>query len=82
MDKLSILKLNIREEAYPMFSDEELQYFLEKNGGNVDKASHECLILKSENTGLEVSSLTTSDSSGYFKMLAARYVTTNTGLLT
>lgn len=81
MDALKQLKLNIRENVIPYFTDEELQYYLEKNKGDVKKASYECLILKAETTGLDVSGVTTKDSSSYFKMLAQNYVTTNSGTL-
>lgn len=81
MQKLDVLKINIREKQYPMFSDEELQYYLDKNKGDVEKASYECLILKAENTGLSVTGLTTKDSSSYFKMLASNFVKTNSGVL-
>ena len=62
MDKLKELKINIREKQIPYFDDEELQYYLDKNNGNVRKASYECLIIKAETTGLNVSGLTTKDS--------------------
>lgn len=81
MDALKQLKINIRENVIPYFTDEELQYYLEKNKGDVRKASYECLILKAETTGLDVSGVTTKDSSSYFKMLAQNYVTTNSGTL-
>ena len=73
--------MNILERQYPYFEDEELQYYLDKNGGNVDKASFECLILKAETTGINVSGLTTKDSSSYFKMLASKYAENNSGVL-
>ena len=81
MDKLKELKINIREKQVPYFDDEELQYYLDKNNGNVRKASHECLIIKAETTGLNVSGLTTKDSSSYFKMLASNFEDTNSGVL-
>lgn len=81
MDALMELKLNILEKRVPFFDDEELLFILNKNGGDVRKASYECLILKAEKTGLDVSGLTTKDSSEYFKMIASQYVTTNTGVL-
>lgn len=81
MDALKELKLNVLEHRVPFFSDEELNFYLEKNGGDVRKASRECLIIKAETTGFEVSGLTTKDSSSYFRMLASRYVSTNTGVL-
>lgn len=81
MTDLEILKLNILEKQYPFFEDEELQYYLDKNEGDIRKASYECLIIKAENTGMQISGMTTKDSSSYFKMLASNYVTTNTGVL-
>lgn len=81
MDKLRELKLNLLEHRVPFFSDEELSFYLNKNAGDLRKTSYECLIIKAETTGLNVSGLTTKDSSSYFKMLASRYVVTNTGVL-
>lgn len=81
MDSLEALKLNIMEKQYPYFTDEELLQRLELNNGDVRQTSYECLIIKAESTGLSVSGLTTKDSSSYFKMLASKYVTTNSGVL-
>lgn len=81
MDNLEKLKFNLREEQVPYFTNEELLYLLEKNKNNVDRASYEGLILKAETTGLNVSGLTTKDSSSYFKMLASNFVKTNSGVL-
>lgn len=81
MDSLEALKLNIMEKQYPYFTDEELLQRLELNNGDVRQTSYDCLIIKAESTGLSVSGLTTKDSSSYFKMLASKYVTTNSGVL-
>lgn len=81
MDKREQLKFNLREKQVPYFEEEELQMLLDKNNGNVEKASYEGLIIKAETTGLNVSGLTTKDSSSYFKMLASNYVSTNSGVL-
>lgn len=81
MDVLERLKFNLREKQVPYFDESELIVLLENNGGDVDKASYEGLIIKAETTGLNVSGLTTQDSSSYFKMLASRYVQTNSGVL-
>lgn len=81
MDALERLKFNLREKQVPYFEESELLILLENNGGDVDKASYEGLILKAEVTGLNVSGLTTKDSSSYFKMLASKYVQTNSGVL-
>ena len=82
MNKLEQLKFNLREKQTPYFEEEELQLLLDNNNGDVNKASYQGLILKAETTGLNVSGLTTQGSSSYFKMLASRYVSTNSGVLT
>lgn len=81
MDNLEKLKFNLREEQVPYFTNEELLYLLEKNKNNVDRASYEGLVMKAETTGLNVSGLTTKDSSSYFKMLASNFIKTNSGVL-
>lgn len=81
MDKLEQLKFNIKEKQFPFFDDEELKQYLDANNGDVTKASYQCLIEKAETTGLNVSGLTTKDTSSYFKMLASRYAPNNSGVL-
>lgn len=72
-DKIAELKLILRESDIPFFSDEELAYYLEKHDGNVSDTAYECLIIKSENTQLQVAGLNIQDSSTYFRRLADRY---------
>lgn len=82
MDKMEQLKFNLREKQCPYFEDAELDQLLEMNNGDVTKASYQGLLIKAEVTGLNVSGLTTKDSSSYFKMLASNFVHTNSGVLT
>lgn len=81
MEKIEQLRFNLREKSIPYFDDEELQALLENNNNDVRAASYEGLLLKAEITGLNVSGITTQDSSTYFKMLASKYVKTNSGVL-
>lgn len=81
MEALDKLKLMIREKDCPFFTDEELGFYLEESGGDLNKAAYRCLILKSENTTLSVSGLQCADTSKYFRRLAQRYRTTNSGIL-
>ena len=81
MDNIEQLKFNLREKQCPYFELLELEALLETNNGDVRKASYEGLIIKAETTGLDVSGITTKDSSSYFKMLASKYVQTNSGVL-
>lgn len=80
MDKLNELKLNIRENDVPFFNDDELLYYLTKYK-TVERASYECLIIKSEINSLNISGLSTQDNSLYFRRLAERFRPNNSGIL-
>lgn len=71
----------IREEQIPYFEEGDIEYYLEKNNGDVNATIYEMLIIKSEDSSIEVSGLITGDSSGYFKRLASRYKRFNSGVL-
>lgn len=77
---LQKLKFILRESEMPMFSDDELQSYL-TSCDSFDTAAYELLLLKSENTSLQISGLTIQDTSSYFKRLAQTYRPHNTGLL-
>ncbi len=81
MTDIDRIKKEIREEQAPFFEDDDFQYYLDKNGGNVDATIYEMLIVKSEDSTISVSGLTTQDTSGYFKRLASRYKPFNSGIL-
>ena len=69
----------IREEQSPYFENGEIEYYLNKNGGDVNATIYEMLIIKSEDSSLSLSGVNTTDTSGYFKRLASRYKTFNSG---
>ena len=46
MDELELLKVLILESKYPLFSDEELDAFLELNKNNIYKTASELCIMK------------------------------------
>lgn len=77
---LDKIKFILRENDMPMFSDLEIEDFIE-NSSSVDMAVYELLLLKSENTALSISGLTTAETSGYFKRLASMYKPNNSGIL-
>ena len=80
-DAIQTLKIILREEDVPFFTDEELSFYLERNGGNVDATAYQCLCIKAEDTTLQVSGLSTADSSKYFRRLANMYRPSNSGTL-
>lgn len=81
MTDIERIKKEIREEQSPYFEEEDFQYYLSKNNGDVNATIYEMLIIKSEDSTISVSGLNTSDTSGYFKRLASRYKNFNSGIL-
>ena len=81
MTDIERIKKEIREEQSPYFEETDFQYYLDKNNGNVNSTVYEMLIIKSEDSTISVSGLSTQDTSGYFKRLASRYKPFNSGIL-
>lgn len=81
MDALTSLKVELREGEVPYFTDEELTYFLNKNGNDIKATLYECALLKSEDSSLKVSGLTTNDTSKYFLRIAQKYRYNHSGTL-
>ena len=81
MSNIEDLKIVLREADIPFFTDEQLDFYLRENGGNYDLTAYQCLLIKAEDTTLSVSGLSASDSSKYFRRIAARYRPHNSGIL-
>lgn len=81
LSDLEKLKIVLREEDCPLFTDEELLFFLEQNGNNFNQTAYDCLIMKSENTTLNMSGLELGDTSKYFRRIAQKYRTNNSRVL-
>lgn len=81
MSNLEDLKIVLREDDVPFFTDKQLEFYLRENGGDYKATAYQCLLIKAENTALEVSGLSASDSSKYFRRLAAQYRPRNSGVL-
>lgn len=81
MTQLEELKIILREEDIPFFTDVELEFYLKKNGNRISDTAYECLIIKAENTTLNVSGLSVADSSAYFRRLAQQYRPNHSGVL-
>lgn len=81
MTDVEKIKVEIREDQAPYFEDDEISYYLEKNKGNINATCYELLIIKSEDSTISVSGLSTQDTSGYFKRLASRFRSYNSGIL-
>lgn len=81
MNSLEDLKIVLREDAVPFFTDEQLNFYLRENNSDFNLTAYRCLLIKAENTTLSISGLTAADSSQYFRRLAARYRPHNSGTL-
>lgn len=81
MGLIDELKIILREKEIPFFEDEDLMYYLEKNENDINKTAYECLLMKAEDTSLNVSGLTVGDSSQYFRRLANKYRPNNSGII-
>lgn len=81
MTDIERVKKEIREEQSPYFEEDDFEYYLNKNDGDVNATIYEMLIIKSEDSSISVSGLNTQDTSSYFKRLASRYKQYNSGVL-
>lgn len=81
IEKLRYIKKELREAQSPYFEDDDISHYLHKNNGDVNATIYEMLIIKSEDSAISVSGLTTNDTSAYFKRLASRYKQFNSGIM-
>ncbi len=81
VEKIRIIRREIRENQSPFFEDDDFDYYLSKNNGDVNATIYEMLIIKSEDSTISVSGLSTQDTSAYFKRLASRYKPFNSGVM-
>lgn len=75
------MKTILRERDIPFFTDKDLEFYINENGGDVDSAIHQCLLVKAEDTSLTLTGFTAPDTSAYFRRLASKYRPYNTGIL-
>lgn len=81
VEKIRYIRKEIREAQAPYFEEDDFLHYLNKNNGDVNATIYEMLIIKSEDSTISVSGLTTQDTSSYFKRLASRYKQFNSGTL-
>lgn len=81
MTDIEIIKKELREEQSPYFEEDDFEYYLSKNNGDIKATIYEMLIIKSEDSTISVSGLNTQDTSAYFKRLASKYKSFNSCVL-
>lgn len=73
-NKIQELKIILRESSSPFFTEEELEYYLTKNNGNIRAAAYECLLLKAEDDSIALpGGLQLANNSSYWLRLARKY---------
>jgi len=80
-NQLNIIKREIRENMSPYFDDDDISYYYDKNNGDVNATIYELLLVKAEDSTISVSGMNSTDTSSYFRRLASRYRTYNSGVL-
>ncbi|MEY7998609.1 hypothetical protein AB8U03_00085 [Clostridium sp. Mt-5] len=71
---LDILKFNLQEKGYPYFDDEDLQLLLDKNNGDIQKASYEgCMKKAVADDSLTLSDIKLSSNREYWLTLAKQF---------
>ena len=74
MGEIQELKIRLREESSPFFTDEELLYYLKKNNNDINLTTYECLILKAEDDSISLpGGLSLANNSNYWLRLARKY---------
>ena len=81
VEKIIYIRKEIRESQSQYFDEEDFLHYLKKNNGDVNATIYEMLIVKSEDSTISVSGLSTQDTSAYFKRLASRFKPFNSGIL-
>ena len=74
MGEIQELKLILREDISPFFTDEELCYYLNNNDKDVNKTAYECLLVKAEDDSISLpGGLNIADNQKYWLRLAQKY---------
>ena len=74
MGEIQELKLILREDISPFFTDEELCYYLNNNDKDVNKTAYECLLVKAEDDSISLpGGLTLANNRNYWLGLAKKY---------
>lgn len=81
MTDIEKIKIEVREDKCPYFDDSEIQYYLDKNDGDIEATIYELLTVKAEDSTISVSGLNTADTSSYFRRLASKHKKFNSGVL-
>ena len=69
-----MLKLILRESDSHFFTDEQLQFYAEKNDFDINKTAYECLLAKAEDDSIALpGGLNLPNNKDYWVRLAKKY---------
>ena len=80
INSIDELKLILREDDIPFFTDEQINKYTALYE-TLDLALYAMLMVKAENTQMQIGGMTTQDTSSYFRKLARQYRPNNSGIL-
>lgn len=80
INSIDELKLILREDDIPFFTDEQINKYITLYE-TLDLALYAMLMVKAENTQMQIAGMTTQDTSSYFRKLARQYRPNNSGIL-
>ena len=80
INSIDELKLILREDDMPFFTDEQINKYTALYE-TLDLALYAMLMVKAENTQMQIAGMTTQDTSSYFRKLARQYRPNNSGIL-
>lgn len=73
-EKLNELKIILRETNSPFFTDEDLEYYLNKNNCDIKRTAYECFLIKAEDDSINLpGGLTLPNNEKYWLRLAKKY---------
>lgn len=80
INSIDELKLVLREDDIPFFTDEQISKYITLYE-TLDLALYAMLMVKAENTQMQIAGMSTQDTSSYFRKLARQYRPNNSGIL-
>ena len=80
INSIDELKLILREDDIPFFTDEQISKYIALYE-TLDLALYAMLMVKAENTQMQIAGMTTQETSSYLRKLARQYRPNNSGIL-
>ena len=80
INSIDELKLILREDDIPFFTEEQINKYIALYE-TLHLALYAMLMVKAENTQMQIAGMTTQDTSSYFRKLARQYRPNNSGIL-